>query len=406
MSIAFERNRSNWEIRVALHELFRVHMMLVGLNRNPNKRNVVWLTKVNPTTRAWILSDRMITTWITSDAHPADPEFALPIPDSFISCLIDLSHDDNGVDIFCNDEDGTIIGRCGSRYAVVDHPEDVTFTQANLPYRALPHGTHNNATMATVDASDMQLFADLVLNWHPRQEVQGNVYPFVSVEIGNSQFAWTMDWRRHGMFRTTGGVPAETSGTITTQFYPYPVAKLLKAHDIEDGVKIYAGAEDADYVYFAGDNWGIRVVNDSELNARWYYKLAVALSEQDADVELTDSERMSDYLPFDIQGHQCFASLHVSPDGLTEFGRLTYVVARNVEPTIAMFEKLNTMNSAIAGASVVMRDDDVRVVCDFPLTDELDLAKTMAAFLKAIEQIGQAYEILPLFSGAGEGYDF
>jgi hypothetical protein len=134
--------------------------------------------------------------------------------------------------------------------------------------------------------------------------------------------------------------------------------------------------------------------------------LAIALGEEDADVELSDSERMSDYLPFDIQGHQCFASLHVSPDGLTEFGRLTYVVARNVEPTIAMFEKLNTMNSAIAGASVVMRDDDVRVVCDFPLTDELDLAKTMAAFLKAIEQIGQAYEILPLFSGAGEGYDF
>jgi hypothetical protein len=147
-------------------------------------------------------------------------------------------------------------------------------------------------------------------------------------------------------------------------------------------------------------------VNDSELNARWYYKLAFALSEQEADVELSDSERMRDFLPFSVVGHQSFASLHVSPDGLVEFGRLTYVVARNVESTIAMFEKLNTLNSAIAGASVVMRDDDVRVVCDFPLTDELDLAKTMAAFVKAIEQIGQAYEILPLFSGAGEGYDF
>lgn len=405
MSIAFEQNRSDWEVRVALHELFRVHMMLVGINRNPHKRNVVWLTKVSPTKRAWIVSDRMITTWITADAHPNDPNFALPIPDSFISCLIDLAHDDNGVDIFCSNIDDSIIGRAGERYALVEHPEGVEFTQRNLPYRALPHGSHNQATVATVSATDMQLFADLVVNWHPRQEVVGNVYPFVSVEIGSGQFAWTMDWRRHGMFRTTGGVPAHTSGTITTQFYPYPVAKLLKAHDIEDEVKVYIGAEDADYVYFTGDNWGIRVVNDSEINARWYYKVAFELQEQDAEVELSESERMADVIPFDIHDHRCFASLHLAADELTEYGRLTYVVARNVEPSLGVFEKLNELNASIAGASIVLRDNDVRVVCDFALTDELDLSKTMLSFVKAIERIGHAYEILPLFAASIEADD-
>jgi hypothetical protein len=406
MTLAFEHNRTDWEIRISMLELLRVHMMLMSVDRDPSNKSVVWLVKMSPTKRAWVASSNFVTTWITADCHPKDPGFALPIPDQFVSSLIDLAHGENAVDIFCNEHEGVIIGRSNDRYAVVDHPEDVEFTLQNLPYRAQPYGSHDEAAMAIVDAVDLQLFADLVLNWHWKQKVSDNIWPFVSIEIGNNQFAWTSDWRRHGMFRTSGGVPAITKGSISTQFFPYAVARLMKAHEYEGDVKVFIGGEHADYVYFAGDDWGVRVVNDTEVNARWYYKLGRALKRAELDVQSRTSDRMPDFIPFSIEGIDCYASIHTREDELSEFARLTHVAATNVYVSLKLYEEINALNASLTGASVILRDDEIRVVCDFPLTDELDLAKTMAAFLIAIEQIGQAYEILPLFSGAGEGYDF
>ncbi len=398
MSVAFEHNRSTWEIRVAAHELLRVVFLMQAINRPPKSGNVVWLTKVTPTTRAWIVTERFVTTWITSDASPYDPEFALPIPDSFIDSLVDVVGVDDGVDIFYNEADGTIVGRAGNRYVAVDHPSGATFTQYNMPYRALPHGTQNDATVAIVNSTDIRLFSEAANNWSGRHVV-GEVSPFASIDISNGQFAWTIDWRRSGYERITGAVPATTTGHITTQITPYVVGRLLNAHDIEDEVKIFVGAEDADFLYFAGENWGIRLHIESEMNARWFSPLHRALVNCDVDVDAVESARMPKFITFDIEGHDCYASLHEAEDGYKEFGRLTYVAARNVISTLELYDQLNALNASLTSASVILRDNEVRVICDFPLTELPELSKTVRAFVLAIERISQVHQLLPLFSG-------
>jgi hypothetical protein len=115
---------------------------------------------------------------------------------------------------------------------------------------------------------------------------------------------------------------------------------------------------------------------------------------------------MPKFITFGIEGHECYASLHEAEDGYKEFGRLTYVAAHNVLSTLELYEQINTLNASLTGASVVLRDNEVRVICDFPLSELPELSKTVCAFVFAIEQISQVHQLLPLFSGAGEDFDF
>ena len=398
MSLSFEENRTTWEIRVTKHELIRTLMLLNAIHRAPDAANVVWLTKVDPVTRAWIISERMVTTWITESADYTDPTFALPIPDSFISSLLELVADDDGIDIFCNEVEGTIIGRADDRYVVIDHPENVKFTSNNLPYQTKGSGTWPSVAIATVKNSDLEIFAEVIMNGLSFLTGSNDVLPFVTIDISKNRFAWTSDWRRFGLHRTSGGVPARTTGNITTQFYPYPVARILKMQDSDDDANIFIGGEEADYVYIGGDDWGIRVVNDTEINARWYSKLRRALYANQFSPSSMTSERMPSMLTFEVDGHECFASLHtVDEDKDESIGRLTCVLATSIDSSLKIYEEINALNATLVGATVVLRNNELRVITDFP-TDAIDnLADVTSHFVAALRKCNSLNEFLPLF---------
>ncbi len=398
MKLSFEHNRSSWEIRVQTYELLHIYMLMKATSRKPKHTNVVWLTRVSPTKRAWIVSESNTTAWITADASPSDPDFALPIPDDFIGYLADLGSEEEAVDIFYNEKDDTIVGRAGDRYCAIDHPEDVVFTEDDLPYRALPHGTNNSSATATVQMEDLMLFADQVMTWYPELPATNEIHPFVSLQIGDGQFAWTMDRRRMNMYRTTGAIPAVTTGNIVTEFFPYRLARLLRTNVLLTEASIFIGSEDADDIYFCGDDWGIRTINTPEVAARWYTPFVYEVKKCGGEVALRSSKRTPTHFQFEINNYSCYASLHETEDGSDDYGRLTYVVAHEVEPTLSMYEKLNSLNATLVGASVVLRNNEIRVVADVPLTSLRNLSRIMTPFVAAIERIGLAYEILPLFA--------
>lgn len=402
MKLSFEHNRSSWEIRVQTYELLHVYMMLKAAGRKPKHTNVVWLTRVSPTKRAWIVTESNTTAWITADASPNDPPFALPIPDDFIGYLADVGSNEDAVDIFYNEKDDTIVGRAGERYCAIDHPEGVEFTKNDLPYRALPHGTHSSSAMATVQMDDLMLFADQVMTWYPELPATNEIHPFVSLHIGDGQFAWTMDRRRMNMYRTTGAIPAITTGNIVTEFYPYRLARLIRSNNLLTEANIFIGSEDADDIYFCGDDWGIRTINTPEVAARWYTPFVYEVRKCGAEVTPRPGQRTPTHFEFEINGYSCYASLHETEDGSEDYGRLTYVVAHEVEPSLAVFEKLNSLNASLVGVSVMLRNGEIRVVAEVPLTSLRTLSRIMTAFVKAIEQLGQAYELLPLYAAIGE----
>jgi hypothetical protein len=119
-------------------------------------------------------------------------------------------------------------------------------------------------------------------------------------------------------------------------------------------------------------------------------------------VQSRTSDRMPDFIPFSIEGIDCYASIHTREDELSEFARLTHVAATNVYVSLKLYEEINALNASLTGASVILRDDEIRVVCDFPLTESMDLTQVVAAFAAAIQQIGKVDEVLPLFGSAAD----
>ncbi|MFN5600960.1 MAG: hypothetical protein ACK48T_02420, partial [Acidimicrobiaceae bacterium] len=159
----FETNKSDWTIRVTIGELIDVMSALSMIGRSGgNGEAHVWLTKVPKGPRLWIIRERIITTWITADAESTDPTFALPIPDRFIPHLIEVASGSGGADLFYNETEGTIIGRGTDRYISTDHPDNVEFTEKDMPYLGRIHGHHESPAVAEVSVKDLTLFTDTV----------------------------------------------------------------------------------------------------------------------------------------------------------------------------------------------------------------------------------------------------
>jgi hypothetical protein len=394
----FESNKSTWSIRATLGELVEVASTLMMVRRLGVGESNVWLTKVPGGPRLWIIRERMITAWLVADSEANDPEFALPIPDNFFDHLIEVASG-GGVDIYYNEVEGTIIGRNGDRIVSIDHPGDVQFTERDMPYRGLAHGQHAQPATAEVSVGELSLFSDIVLDFPRLSEAdQSRLFPFVNMVIGDSQLAWTMDWRGFGGARTTGSIGARTNGTSHVTFYPYVVARFLKSRDDHDTARIFADVENSEYVYITGDKWGIRVVGDREELARWGGSLRSQLEESGADVESTKSERIPDYIDFKVDGHSCYGSIHVHENGLSEFVRLTHIVVDNVPDTPEVMQEINALNATLVGARVLWRDGEIRVIVEFPAKSMGDFASHMLVFTEALRRCRAITVFLPLFS--------
>jgi hypothetical protein len=395
----FETNRSDWNIRVTVREVLEVLVATQSLNLKPGFNQNVWVTKTDNCKRLWIIRDRMMVTWVTADAEPDDPSFALPIPHIFFELLLELMSDGGGADIFCNEVEGTIVARSDSgRYLSIDHPENVKFSSKDLPYPGSSSEQEDGLAVAEVSMTDMAQFASFVLanpggvDW---SEV--TVYPFASIVLDDNQFAWTMDWRRSGAQRITGSVPAHTQGTISTSFFPYPVANVVRVKDKDSSVKIFVAGKDAEYAYFVGDNWGARMPLYPEHLARWHVKLVRNLKKAGMVAADHDSEQLPSFIEFAMGDTDCYASIHAMHDD-TETVRLTYIVADGVPETLNVYSEINRMNEVLIGSRLSLREDEVRLVVEFPAEGVDNVKQHLETFQKAVAACKGIDTFLPLFA--------
>ena len=395
----FETNRSEWQIRVTLREVLEVLVATQSLNLKPGINQNVWLTKTDNCKRLWIIRDRMMLTWVTADAEPNDPSFVLPIPHIFIELLLELMSEGGGADIFCNEVEGTIIARSdGGRYISIDHPENAKFSPKDLPYLGGSSEQENGLAVAEVAMTDMAQFAGFILanpggvDW---SEV--NVYPFASIVLEDNQFAWTVDWRRFGAQRITGSVPAHTQGSIATSFFPYPVANVVRVKDKDSSVKIFVDGKDSEYAYFVGDNWGARMPLYPEHLARWHVRLVRQLKKAGMVVADHDSEQLPPFIEFTMGETNCYASIHAMHDD-TETMRFTYIVANDVPETLSVYSEINRMNEVLVGSRLSLRENEVRLVVEFPAEGVDNVKQHIGTFQKAVEACKGIDTFLPLFA--------
>lgn len=383
MNALFERNRTEWEIRITRGEVLRVFSLIINMGRRAEESPVVWLTKVSPTRRVWIIRDRATLAWISADASPKEPDFALPIPDHFLEEMMDLARTVDGVDVYCNEAENIIVCRGDGRYAAIDHPRDARFSEMDLPYITSSLGEPGHHAVATVAGEDISSFATSTANIPTRIEI--DFYPFVQVAIGDNSLRWTMDWRRYGLWQFSRSVPATTAGEATFTFFPWVASKALMAQDLGGDVRVFVDGPEADFVYFVGDDWGVRILNDAEHLGRWSSRLQAALEALGCVVDPHETERIPDVLRFStVDGRYCSASIHAINDGMHEVIRLMYVVAENVDERTAVLERVNDLNLELIGARLVVRDGQVRVTTDFPTTSFENIAVHLADLSRAI----------------------
>lgn len=393
----FDRNRSPWNIRVAIHEIMRINMMLDAIARDAALDAVVWLVKLSPMRRSWIVRNRSVTAWITADANYDEPHFALPIPDSFFRHLFDIAHENDAVDLYCNEVDGTIVASSGGRYIAVDEPVGLAFSARDLPYRDDDLRLHTRPAIAKVQVSDLHTFSNLVHNVPRGAQVEDVVPPFVSIAIGDGLFAFTSDWRRHGLGRITGAVPAETTGSITTQFYPYAVARLLRSQDPCEEATLYIDGVDAEHLYFVGDDWGIRVLQDDEVTGRWYLKTAQTLSSHGCKVVQHSTESLPRIMRFSMRGVECVGRFVVR-DGQHDFFHVSAALQSRVETTLETFDRINLINDELVGARVVLDEGKLLVIAESQLDESSSPYQSVSAVVAGVEKCAAIDELLPLFS--------
>lgn len=396
----FEANRSDWSVRVSLREILEVHLTVSATNQKANPGHVVWLTKGENGKRLWIHRDRTILTWVTADAEATDPSFALPIPELFFEELIELVGSDNGVDLYCNDIEGTIVACSDSGcYVSIDQPENVKFKPLDLPYLGSAQSDHGSPAVATVSMQNLVQFAKFVLkypsgvNWNEHR-----LMPFAALALENDMLAWTMDWRRQNAARMTGGVPAATEGSIAASFYPYQVAHAILTKDRDGDAKIFIDGENAEYAYFVGEDWGICILLDAEYLARWNHVVVSELKKVGIEVDNWKSAQIPSFMTFTLnEVDTCYVSLH-ELDDLSVTVRLTYVVSDDVPETLAVHSEINKMNDALVGARLSLREDEVRLVVEFPVEGLSDMPVHVGTFTKAVNKCKDIHTFLPLFA--------
>lgn len=400
MTPDFESHKSDWCVRVTVRELLEVHLTVNAINQKTNPGHIVWLTKGENGKRLWIYRDRTILAWVTADGEATDPSFALPIPELFVEELIDFVDAGNGVDIFYNEVDDTIVARSDNgSYIAIDHPKNVKFETQDLPYLGNPQSDHSSPAIATVSMPNLVQFAKFVLkypsgvNWN-----EHHLMPFVALAIENDMLAWTMDWRRQKAARMTGAVPASTTGSITATFFPYHVAQAILTKDRDEDAKIFIDGENAEYAYFVGPDWGIRMLLDAEHLARWNHKVVRELKNVGIEVDNWKSRQIPSFMTFTLnESDTCYVSIH-ELDDMTVTVRLTAVLSSDVPETLGVYGEINKLNDSLVGARVSMRDDEVRLLVEFPAEGITNMAVHVHTFTKALAKCKDIHAFLPLFA--------
>lgn len=396
----FERNRSAWSIVVSLRELVHAHFLHQTMHRNTHQHSIVWITRGANGKRLWISGDGIQLGWFSYSANSTDPYFALPVPDFFIDQLFELAQEHGEIEVYCDETEGTIIGRTSNgRYVATDHPRGVEFTEDDLPYLENPERPHNAPVVAEVSTSDLGIFAEMILAPPGHRTPEDHrLPPFVTVGLEGDTFSWTVDWTELGGSRVSGSVPARVKGSISTTFFPYHVARFLKFFDNPTDTKIFIDGPEAEFAYFAGDDWGLRVVLDRQHRAVWTPKLAMVLMESDVTFEEDPPRQIPSCLLFRIDGAECFASVHPSEDFPGETVRLTYVAARGVHETGTVLSVINRLNQELWGATVELREGEVRVVVETDAMNILDFRPYIRVFTAAVRSVSSNIDFLPLFA--------
>lgn len=403
--IPSENPQTSWEVTITHDELMSVMGNGMAIGRRETGSSVVWMTKVPSGPRLWIMRDGVVVTWISARSSVTDPLFALPMPESFVASMLFASEDEEDVTLTYNKVDGTLVGRTTTRTVATDLPVDVEFTPFDLPYRHQEDAHHRNPAVATVSLRDLNYFAmmahdiprGLKLADNPRSEER--MHPHVSIAIGNGKMAWTTDWRRHGLGRSTAVVPARTTGSLTAMFYPYQAARIIGTKDPDQDARIFIDGPDADYVYIVGDDWGIRVQKEFEEVNRWRGSLTEAIVAAGHTMGGHGHHFPNNKVAFMAGDSPCHASIIVDDSGVSESIRLTCIVGEAGEPTLENLTRLNELNNGLVGAQVVLRDEQVEVVTQFPASLLPDIGLQLAMFTAAVDNVGPLLDLLPLFSG-------
>lgn len=396
MAPDFETNKSSWKIRVTLGELVEVSKMLTCMARS-SEVSSVWVTKVPNGPRLWIARENNITAWVVADGESTDPAFALPVPDSFFDHMLEVGSGNGGVDLYCNEVEGTIVAQGGGSFVSTDHPRDAQFTQSDLPYLGGVVSGDDHFALAELNITDLELFSEVVLDI-PRNADPSRLFPHVNMTIGGNRLSWTMDWRRFKGSRTTGSVLARTHGEAHLTFYPYGAARLLRLRHNMDTVRVFVDSENSDYVYFVSDLWGVRVLAEREELSRWGEILRSQLQETDAIVHTEETEREPDHLEFTLDGRSGFASIHVHENGSGDYVRLTHIATTGTPDSAEVLREINALNEALHGARVVLRGGEVRVIVEFPAPALRDLGSHTRVFRDAVDRCHATMVFLPLFS--------
>ena len=396
----FESHKSSWTIHATASELIEVsHILGMVGRRNGNSESNVWLTRIPNGRRLWIIRERVLTAWVKADAESTDPLFALPIPDRLVPHLVDLAMGSNGVDIYYNEMDGSIVGRGADRYVSMDHPINVQFTEKDMPYVEHVHGSHSQTSVAEVSMKDLHYFADIAHDVPSGVDWEGNsIYAFAEMFIGDNRITWTMDWRQHSAGRMSGSIPARTTESSQVCFYPYPLARFLRTREEHEEAKLFLDSEHPDYFFVVGDTWGVRMVCDRYENARWSTELQMRLRGSGVDVEDITSETYPDFIRFTVDQGECFASIHPSEDQMSEYIRLTHIAGNNVPDSQDVLKEINALNGSLYGSRVVLREGELRIVTEFPASAFGDFNSHMSAFKSALQRCAGITAFLPLFS--------
>jgi hypothetical protein len=400
----FNHNRSSWSIRITLRELVHASLMQRAFHRTTSDSSVTWVTRGTNGKRLWICSDSIQLGWCSYLAEDSDPHFALPLPDMFVEQLFELSQVSGDVEIFCNEQEGTIIGRTmDGRYAAVDHPQQVVFTERDLPYLENPGRSHGSPVVAEVSTGDLCIFAEAMLTGPiHRVPAERRLPPFVTISIGDGKFSWTLDWREMDGPRISGAVPATVTGSVTTTLFPYQLAKFLKSFDQQGTAKIVVDGPDSEFAYFVGDDWGTRITLDRRHLATWMMELVASLVGTDVEFDDGPHTRIPDRLVFHVEGAQCFASVHESQDFDRETVRLTHIAARGVPATGEVLAVVNGLNMDLVGATVELRDGEIRVVVETDARNIPKLTPYIAVFKVAVRKVSKMTDFLPLFAMAAD----
>ena len=404
----FESHKSPWVIRATATELIEVAQIIgmVGRQRGNSESNV-WLTRIPNGSRLWIIRERVLTAWVVADAEATDPAFAFPIPDRLVPHLVELALGSGGVDIYYNEMDGSIVGRGADRYVSIDHPNDVEFTDKDMPYFGRVHGFHSEPAVAEVSLKDLHYFADIAhdipigVDWEENQ-----VYAFAEMFIGNNCITWTMDWRQHSAGRISGSIQASTTASSQVSFYPYPLARFLRTRAEHETAKIFFDSEHPEYFFMKGDSWGVRVVCDRYENARWSTALQMRLKAAGVEMEEVTSEFLPDFIRFSVGQGECFASIHPTEDQMSEYVRLTHIAGHDIPASEEILQEINALNASMYGSRVVLRDGELRIITEFPASALKDLPSHLATFKSALTRCAGITAFLPLFSDCDSGGPF